>query len=269
MGLPKTTWFSFERRTKLPAEYSANSKFGFYRLLYAFGGSCIYEYENGTRVLESGAVYLLPAKAYSIKCNDGECFDHIWAQFQIDGWQFNEIIEINIKNDPVYANYLSLIRSLSECYYNESGENITSISGGEKIFPVFSNLFSSFATYLYLYIYKTDDNKNFLDKVVDYIKNHLSSDLSNDALAETVQYSRAHFIQEFTKAYGISPQKYVVKVRISRAIQMLMNNEKIYNIAYKVGYDNPKSFARAFKRETGISPQKYKEINCLNLSNKQ
>ena len=84
-----------------------------------------------------------------------------------------------------------------------------------------------------------------------------------------MQYSRAHFIQEFTKAYGISPQKYVVKVRISQAIQMLMNNEKIYNIAYKVGYDNPKSFARAFKRETGISPQKYKEINHLNFNNKQ
>lgn len=266
MSLLKTTWFLFERKTKLTEEYSANSKFGFYRLLYAFGGSCIYEDENGSEILDSGAVYLLPAKSYSLKQNNDEIFDHIWGQFQIDGWQINEIIEINIKNDPVYTNYLSLIKSLSECYYNENGENITALSGGEKFFPVFSNLFSSFITYLYLYIYKTDDNKNFLDKVIDYIKNHLSSDLSNDTLAETVQYSRAHFIQEFTKAYGISPQKYVVKVRISLAIQMLMNNEKIYNIAYKVGYDNPKSFARAFKRETGISPQKYKEINHLNFN---
>ena len=125
MSLLKTTWFLFERKTKLTEEYSANSKFGFYRLLYAFGGSCIYEDENGSEILDSGAVYLLPAKSYSLKQNNDEIFDHIWGQFQIDGWQINEIIEINIKNSEfsgtinlIIISTVNFINSYRKCSQN-------------------------------------------------------------------------------------------------------------------------------------------------------
>lgn len=46
---------------------------------------------------------------------------------------------------------------------------------------------------------------------------------------------------------------------------MLMNDEKVDDIAYRLGYESPKSFSRAFKREVGISPQHYKILHYYNL----
>lgn len=268
----KLTWFLFGRQSDIPEEYATMSHFGFYRFYYVCDGESYFRDENGTIRLEKGNVYLLPRKSYALIPDENQYFYHIWGHFQIEGWQFNNVIKINLSDDPVFRDYIALIQQMSEVMLHSPNEqtathDMITLFSDERYFPVMSEVVSSFVTYLYLNLYHHSESKSTLETVVDYINRNLSLDLSNEVLAQIAQYSRAHFIQEFTHTYGIPPQKYVVKARISQAIVMLMNNEKIYHIAYKIGYDNPKSFARAFKRETGLSPQKYKEIHYLNVHN--
>lgn len=268
----KLTWFLFGRQSGIPEEYATMSHFGFYRFYYVCDGESYFRDENGTIRLEKGNVYLLPRKSYALTTGESKYFYHIWGHFQIEGWQFNNVIKINLSDDPIFQNYVSLIQQMAEVMLHNPNEqtaayDMITLFSDERYFPVMSETVSAFVTYLYLNLHHHRENKSTLEAVVDYINRNLSLDLSNEALAQIAQYSRAHFIQEFTHAYGIPPQKYVVKARISQAIVMLMNNEKVYHIAYKIGYDNPKSFARAFKRETGLSPQKYKEIHYLNVYN--
>ena len=67
------------------------------------------------------------------------------------------------------------------------------------------------------------------------------------------------FKRRFVKATGYSPLNYVQTLRVEEAKQMLETTiDPIDNVAAEVGYDDPNSFRRLFKRTTGISPNKYR-----------
>lgn len=274
MNSIRTSWFLFGRQSEIPEEYAVMSNFGYYRFYYVESGSCYFQDNNERILLEAGNIYLLPRKSYSLTYSEEKRFEHIWGHFQIDGWQFNNPIKLDLRDDIIFSDYAQLLRKLASTVFHKpaSFENQTDmicLFSDDCYFDTVADFLCSLINYIYLSIHKSDVNKKPLDAIIDYINSNLDKDLSNDTLAEMAQYSKAHFIQEFSRIYNISPQKYVIKARMSQAITMLMNNEKIYNISYKVGYDNPKSFARAFKRETGLTPQDYRIIHYLNIHNIQ
>ena len=68
------------------------------------------------------------------------------------------------------------------------------------------------------------------------------------------------FKRRFKKATGFEPLVYVQTLRIEEAKQMLeATNDPIDTIASNVGYQDPSSFRRLFKRTTAISPGQYRQ----------
>lgn len=81
-----------------------------------------------------------------------------------------------------------------------------------------------------------------------------------DELAERLEVSKAHLSRSFVKKTGISPGKYITRVRIEYA-KLLLRAEDV-SIAYVAeasGFANANYFAKAFRRETGMSPSEYLE----------
>lgn len=269
----KTSWFLFGRQSDIPEEFSVSTNFRFCRFYYVLDGECVYKDSKETITLEKGYIYLLPQKSYSLHYGENKNFLHVWGHFQMEGWQFNNVMKFDPGANPVCVRFLDLIDAFSEKYFIEprleKPSHMTNLFSDNKQFPIVENIFSALTNYLFVNFIGAEEAEQPFDAVLTYINNNLAADLSNQALAKITQYSRAHFIQEFTKRYRTPPQKYVVKVRISQAIILLMNDEKLYNISYKVGYDNPKSFARAFKRETGLSPQEYKNLHYYSIHKKE
>ncbi|MEH6478273.1 MAG: helix-turn-helix domain-containing protein [Sneathiella sp.] len=67
------------------------------------------------------------------------------------------------------------------------------------------------------------------------------------------------FKRRFKTATGYSPLDYVQTLRIEEAKQMLeTTDDAIDDIAETIGYEEPSSFRRLFKRTTGISPSQYR-----------
>lgn len=68
------------------------------------------------------------------------------------------------------------------------------------------------------------------------------------------------FKRRFNNATGYAPLDYVQTLRVEEAKQMLeASSDPIDTIAISVGYDDPNSFRRLFKRTTGISPSQYRQ----------
>jgi transcriptional regulator GlxA family with amidase domain len=68
------------------------------------------------------------------------------------------------------------------------------------------------------------------------------------------------FKRRFRKATGYDPLDYVQTLRMEEAKQMLeATNDSIDTIASSVGYEDPNSFRRLFKRTTAISPSRYRQ----------
>jgi transcriptional regulator GlxA family with amidase domain len=68
------------------------------------------------------------------------------------------------------------------------------------------------------------------------------------------------FKRRFQSATGYTPIDYVQTLRVEEAKQMLeTSNQAIDDIAQAVGYDDPNSFRRLFKRTVGVAPQRYRQ----------
>ncbi|MEY8386532.1 helix-turn-helix transcriptional regulator [Oscillospiraceae bacterium 38-13] len=79
-----------------------------------------------------------------------------------------------------------------------------------------------------------------------------------DDLAERLEVSSAHLGRVFTKKTGVSPGKYITRVRIEFAKQLLCHPDTtISYVAEASGFANANYFAKVFRRETGLSPSEY------------
>ena len=64
----------------------------------------------------------------------------------------------------------------------------------------------------------------------------------------------------FKEIMGDSPINYLIKIRLSKAKELLNNsNTPIKTIAKMIGYNDPYYFSKLFKKYYGISPNKFKE----------
>jgi transcriptional regulator GlxA family with amidase domain len=67
------------------------------------------------------------------------------------------------------------------------------------------------------------------------------------------------FKRRFTRATGYSPIEYVQRIRVEEAKRRLERTaEPVDDISYTVGYEDPASFRRLFKRITGVTPGAYR-----------
>ena len=83
-----------------------------------------------------------------------------------------------------------------------------------------------------------------------------------DELAERLEVSSAHLGRVFTKKTGVSPGKYITRVRIEFAKLLLQDPDTtISYVAEASGFANANYFAKVFRRETGLSPSEYLEAS--------
>lgn len=79
-----------------------------------------------------------------------------------------------------------------------------------------------------------------------------------DELAGRLEVSAAHLGRVFTKKIGISPGKYITRVRVEYAKLLLRDPDTtISYVAEASGFANANYFAKVFRRETGLSPSEY------------
>lgn len=92
-------------------------------------------------------------------------------------------------------------------------------------------------------------------RVMTYVKQHLSKHLTLQEIAEELQISRNYLGKIFRDVVGLSFKDYVKQERMRQALKMLREGDYfIYEISEKVGYVNPTYFSTCFKEYTGMSP---------------
>jgi PAS domain S-box-containing protein len=98
-----------------------------------------------------------------------------------------------------------------------------------------------------------------LQRVLDYIAANFSSDITLENLAEIAGYSTFHFARKFTLAVGISPHRYIGRMRLENAMAELeAGKSSLAEIAFNAHFSSQASFTRAFHRATGTTPNEYR-----------
>jgi AraC family transcriptional regulator len=105
--------------------------------------------------------------------------------------------------------------------------------------------------------HRLDDTR--LRRVLDYIASHTERPVTVAELASVACISTYHFCRMFRAATGVTPQRYVSRLHLQRAKDMLAVGELcLAQIAMATHFSSQSSFTRAFRRETGMSPGDYR-----------
>ncbi|MBY0123056.1 AraC family transcriptional regulator [Bacillus sp. S/N-304-OC-R1] len=100
-----------------------------------------------------------------------------------------------------------------------------------------------------------------LQKVIDFIDDHLKEEIDPEELAKMAGYSPFHFYRIFHKQIGYTVMDYVLKRKLQHALYELVSGKKIIEIALEYGFDTHAGFTKAFKRCFGSPPSLYK-LHC-------
>src|SRR5258705_7537857 len=98
-----------------------------------------------------------------------------------------------------------------------------------------------------------------LQKVGDFVTEHLAEEISVEILAQLVQLSPFHFSRIFKQSTGMSPLRFVTRERVTRAQQLIRETSRsLIEIALDVGYTSPSHFAQVFRRVVGVTPTEFR-----------
>jgi signal transduction histidine kinase/ligand-binding sensor domain-containing protein/DNA-binding response OmpR family regulator len=105
----------------------------------------------------------------------------------------------------------------------------------------------------------TSLDEKLLKKALEVVENRLSdSEFSVEELSRELGMSRVHLYKKLQALTGKSPIEFIRNIRLQHAAQFLEKSQlTVSEVAYKVGFNNPKYFARYFKEEYKVLPSQY------------
>ncbi len=117
----------------------------------------------------------------------------------------------------------------------------------ERIFPISKEITSN----------KIDEK--FLERAIRIVNEHMSnSNFSVEDFAAELCISRSLLHKKLTSIVGLSANEFILSLRMKRAMTLIGGREKsIAEIAYQVGFSDPKYFSKCFKKYFGKSPSEF------------
>ena len=135
----------------------------------------------------------------------------------------------------------------------------TSIQQAISTRETIRNKYSSDVSYDFEEITIQSPEKQFLPKVIDTIKAHISDpDFGVEELSREIGMSRVHMNRKLKEAINISPSSFIKSIKLKQAAYLLVNNKvNISEVAYKVGFSTHSYFSSSFKEYFGLSPKEF------------
>ncbi|MBM6615402.1 AraC family transcriptional regulator [Desemzia sp. RIT804] len=93
-----------------------------------------------------------------------------------------------------------------------------------------------------------------LNDVVEFIEDHLTDDVTLENVSEYAGASDYHLRTIFFYLSGMTLSEYIKNRKLSEANRVLLQGEKVTDVAFKYGYQSLDGFTRAFKKWCGSLP---------------
>lgn len=225
-----------------------------YEMIYRFSGADeIRAYGKTFRAGAGSVEIMLPKDNTVIMSKTLESGKHINIFFTANSPIIESLTVIDASDNPAICTLFSKIHSVwtgkKDCYY----------------------LKALYLFYQILYELERTEQNSYLsgnlyariEEGISYIQNNFSnSNFSHQTPSQICGVSYTYFQRLFQKKFKTTPVKYVTKLRMEMATDLLFTREySIEEIARKTGYKNAYYFSRVFKETYGCPPTKYNHFN--------
>ena len=235
-----------------------------YLIHFVISGEGIVTYKNNHKIrIKEGECFLIePHTHVSYQPDMKNPWSYFWLE--INGDLIKKICnKIGFKeNDNVLK--ISNMDQIIQCFEDIFNESYYSLNQNGETMRVVSLIYRMFSIMLGEHntasISKTSSKKEQqIKKIIEFINNnYTSSDLTIKKIADAFFFNQAYLTRIFKESTGISPMKYIIVLRMRRAVELLEKRTfSISQIAYALGYKNQFYFSKEFKRFFGVQPSKY------------
>ncbi len=116
---------------------------------------------------------------------------------------------------------------------------------------------------------KDANNKNEAIKLSAYklkcIEAHVTDNIARPIticeLSQIAKVSTFYFVRVFKDCTGETPYQYITRRKMEKAKTLLsQTSDKIIQIGFQVGFEDPGHFARVFKKQCGLTPSRYRKM---------
>ncbi len=106
-----------------------------------------------------------------------------------------------------------------------------------------------------------DADKEMMNQLMSFLEENISNtEIKIEDLANAVHLGRTVFYEKMKSIVGMSPIDFLRHIRLQRAEELVAKSTDTFSqIAYAVGFTDPKYFGKCFKKETGMTPSEYRE----------
>jgi len=99
--------------------------------------------------------------------------------------------------------------------------------------------------------------REYLEKIVKYIEKSADiAEIDIEKMVSKAGYSKYHFLREFKKEFGLTPNHYIHNVKINRARNLMDKNSSLSQVAYECGFCDQSHFIKIYKKFYGHTPSK-------------
>lgn len=224
---------------------------------YILGGSGLF---NGTRISRGSGFLVCPDKLHSYSSDSDSPLKYGWISFC--GNKSGILLEkagLTLENQIFECTWVDQLDDI----FSQLCTTCQSADTDEYLLGCFHILMS-----FHIKAQK-DKNKAMLHPAprkehiitaIEYINNNYNRKLSVSEVASQLYISPHYLSNLFHEELNISPQQYIMNVRMKRASELLVIKDLlITDIAHSVGYGDSLNFSKIFKRFYGISPRKYRD----------
>ncbi|WP_026684705.1 AraC family transcriptional regulator [Heyndrickxia coagulans] len=234
----------------------------YYIIHYILDGKGVFNYRNNRYHLKKGDFFLIsPADQDPVYQADNESpWEYIWLGFE--GTKAEEVLlelGYNGENNVGHVLNQDLIgQHIQELITTNFLSQSSSLTIQGKLITILS-LLSLDGTNISLNSNMSSHQKH-IEQFCLYIRqNYWRTDLTVQKIADDLGLNSSYLSRIISRKFGESTLEYLIKYRMLKAKFMIENSDyKISAISKAVGYENPLSFSRAYKKIYGHSPRKGK-----------
>ena len=245
----------------------------FWECLYVMEGEvCASGDERVYNLPRGSIIFHKPLELHKFIVNGPRGADLLIFSFAAEGpltsYLAEKVFQLSRAQQDIIAAMLSFIHAKAE----ESGSRNPDAHSAQSYLepfltsPVYSQMLATFLQQLMLSLADTgalSSVSSAPDPVtfrtaISYLNSNIHRQPSIPEIARFCNISEAGIKRIFDKYAGIGIHKYLLKLKIKAAAELLQKGESVSSVAEKLGFNSQSYFSRAFKRETGLMPSSLK-----------
>lgn len=209
-------------------------------LHYVVSGTGRFQMEGHTYILHPGELFVIPPRVETVyQADTAEPWYYIWIGFTCEG-------PLPLSLEPVIRcpEAQAVFEKMKQCRHLENGRS--------------AFLTARLWDLAGLLLDKHSETTNPVEKALHCMHAEYMNPLTIADIAGRLNLERTYFSTLFKKKMGVSPQQYLLQLRMKTAARLMTEQgERPSTAAISVGYTDLFNFSRMFKRHFGVSPRAY------------